>query len=71
MEKFNFLKESLISLNILKGEITSPASSSASASSQSNPEITTSTERTGESVEKPHMSLKEKLTQICVRSRTY
>lgn len=69
-EKFKSFKQTLIDLNILKGEITS-SSSNSSDSSQYSPEVSTSSETVWESVEYNHMSLKEKLTQICVRSRTY
>lgn len=69
-EKFNSLKETLISLNILKWEITS-SSSKSSSDPQSSPEVQASSEGSRESVEYDRMSLKKKLTQICVRSRTY
>ena len=70
-EKFASFKETLISLNILKGEITSSSSREDTVSNpvHSNPEA--AAVMVSESSEREHVSLKDKLTQICVRSRTY
>ena len=68
VEKFNLLKQALIDLNILKWEI---KLRNSPANAQSSNEHPSSGEMVSGSNEVVRASLKEKLTQICVRSRTY
>ena len=57
-EKFSAIKDTLSNLNILKRDVSGSSQNSGSSSVK-------------ESAEVNHNSIKEKLTQICVRSRQY
>ena len=57
-EKFAAIKDTLKNLNILKRDVAGNSQNSGSSSAR-------------ESAEVNHNNLKEKLTQICVRSRKY